>query len=102
MRLSNPFITVRPIKEYEPAQESRSASSADKRIWPSYVAERKTESSYAVAMHDKSMLLRPLNDEHLIEVYLEAKAMNLSNEFIQLIEDALRTRNIDVSGLTNA
>jgi len=102
MRFSNPFITVRNIKEYEPVQESRSASHADKRVWPSYVAERKTGSSYGMAMHDKSMLLRPLNDEHLVEVYLEAKAMKLSSEFIQLIEEALRTRNIDAPGLTNA
>jgi len=46
-------------------------------------------------VHDKMILLRPLTDEHLIEVYHEAVAMGLSAEFIQLIEEAMRSRNLD-------
>ncbi|REJ15046.1 MAG: sporulation histidine kinase inhibitor Sda [Thermobacillus sp.] len=41
------------------------------------------------------ILLRPLTDEHLLEVYHEAVAMGLSAEFIQLIEEAIRSRNLD-------
>jgi len=41
------------------------------------------------------ILLRPLTDEHLLEVYHEAVAMGLSSEFIQLIEEAIRSRNLD-------
>lgn len=46
-------------------------------------------------VHDKMILLRPLTDEHLLEVYHEAVAMGLSDEFIQLIEEAIRSRNLD-------
>ena len=100
MRFSNPFMTVRSIKEYEPLQSNRASSQVD-RTWPAYAAERKTGPAYGMPMQDKSMLLRPLNDEHLIEVYLEAKAMNLSSEFIQLIEEALRMRNIEAPEISN-
>ncbi|MFD2383131.1 sporulation histidine kinase inhibitor Sda [Paenibacillus xanthanilyticus] len=48
-------------------------------------------------MQDKSMLLRPLSDTHLLEVYHEAKAMRLSNEFIALIEHALEQRGISLT-----
>jgi hypothetical protein len=98
MRFSNPFMTVRSIKSYEPVQGSR--SSAAERSWPAY--GQKTSGMPNMPMQDKSMLLRPLNDEHLIEVYLEAKAMKLSHEFIQLIEDALRSRNIDAGALPDS
>jgi hypothetical protein len=46
-------------------------------------------------LSDKASLLRPLKDEHLLEVYREAKKMNLSNEFIELLEEALSTRQMD-------
>ncbi|NBC73404.1 sporulation histidine kinase inhibitor Sda [Paenibacillus sacheonensis] len=38
--------------------------------------------------------MRPLSDSHLIEVYHEAKAMQLSEEFIGLIEHALEQRGL--------
>ncbi|RXZ78739.1 sporulation histidine kinase inhibitor Sda [Paenibacillaceae bacterium] len=40
--------------------------------------------------------MRPLNDDHLLEVYYEATSMGLSDDFIQLIESALAQRNISV------
>jgi developmental checkpoint coupling sporulation initiation to replication initiation len=46
-------------------------------------------------LSDKASLLRPLKDEHLLEVYREAKKMNLSSEFIELLEEALSTRQMD-------
>jgi hypothetical protein len=45
-------------------------------------------------LSDKASLLRPLKDEHLLEVYREAKKMNLSNEFIELLEEALSIRQL--------
>ncbi len=45
-------------------------------------------------LSDKASLLRPLKDEHLLEVYREAKKMNLSDEFIELLEEALSTREM--------
>ncbi|BBI31118.1 sporulation histidine kinase inhibitor Sda [Cohnella abietis] len=45
-------------------------------------------------LSDKASLLRPLKDEHLLEVYREAKKMNLSDEFIELLEEALSIRQI--------
>lgn len=46
-------------------------------------------------LSDKASLLRPLKDEHLLEVYREAKKMNLSSEFIELLEEALSTRQLE-------
>ncbi|WP_246120456.1 sporulation histidine kinase inhibitor Sda [Cohnella terricola] len=45
-------------------------------------------------LSDKASLLRPLKDEHLLEVYREAKKMNLSDEFIELLEEALSVRQL--------
>lgn len=45
-------------------------------------------------LSDKANLLRPLHDEHLLEVYKEAKKMNLSAEFIELLEEAISMRQI--------
>lgn len=45
-------------------------------------------------LSDKVALLRPLKDEHLLEVYREAKKMNLSEEFIELLEEALSIRQL--------
>ncbi|WP_081793608.1 sporulation histidine kinase inhibitor Sda [Paenibacillus darwinianus] len=98
MRFSNPFRTMRDYaKEYEPLNKS---SSASRRTAP-FIANPASESC-SVPLQDKTMLFRPLNDEHLLEVYREAKAMNLSEEFIQLIEDALRTRNLEMPELPNS
>ncbi|MGG1314263.1 sporulation histidine kinase inhibitor Sda [Cohnella laeviribosi] len=49
----------------------------------------------ARSLSDKASLLRPLNDEHLLEVYREAKKMNLSAEFIELLEDAIELRRLE-------
>ncbi|WP_035155761.1 sporulation histidine kinase inhibitor Sda [Cohnella thermotolerans] len=46
-------------------------------------------------LSDKASLLRPLKDEHLLEVYREAKKMNLSSEFIELLEDAIELRQLE-------
>lgn len=46
------------------------------------------------SLSDKASLLRPLKDEHLLEVYREAKKMNLSSEFIELLEDAIEMREL--------
>jgi hypothetical protein len=46
-------------------------------------------------LNDKASLLRPLKDEHLLEVYREAKKMNLSAEFIELLEDAISLRQLE-------
>ncbi len=46
-------------------------------------------------LSDKASLLRPLKDEHLLEVYKEAKKMNLSHEFIELLEEALSIRQLN-------
>jgi Sporulation inhibitor A. len=56
------------------------------------------ETEYPI-VHDKMILFRPLTDEHLLEVYHEAVAMGLSAEFIQLIEEAIRSRNLDPNAL---
>ncbi len=60
---------------------------------------RKTNESHidmvaARRLSDKALLLRPLKDEHLLEVYREAKKMNLSDEFIELLEEALSIRQL--------
>jgi developmental checkpoint coupling sporulation initiation to replication initiation len=46
-------------------------------------------------LSDKASLLRPLQDEHLLEVYREAKKMNLSSEFIELLEEAIAMRQLE-------
>jgi len=46
-------------------------------------------------LSDKASLLRPLQDEHLLEVYREAKKMNLSSEFIELLEEAIALRQLE-------
>jgi|GEM_PF-6187643 len=45
-------------------------------------------------LSEKASLLRPLQDHHLLEVYKEAKRMNLSAEFIELLEEAIAQRNL--------
>lgn len=46
-------------------------------------------------LSDKASLLRPLQDQHLLEVYREAKKMNLSAEFIELLEEAISIRQLN-------
>lgn len=54
-----------------------------------------TDSITARRLSDKASLLRPLQDEHLLEVYREAKKMNLSSEFIELLEEAISMRQLE-------
>ncbi|MFC5530730.1 sporulation histidine kinase inhibitor Sda [Cohnella yongneupensis] len=54
-----------------------------------------TDTIAARRLSDKASLLRPLRDEHLLEVYREAKKMNLSLEFIELLEEAISIRQLD-------
>jgi hypothetical protein len=58
------------------------------------VKERPIDMVAARRLSDKASLLRPLKDEHLLEVYREAKKMNLSSEFIELLEEALSIRQM--------
>ncbi|MBD2847498.1 sporulation histidine kinase inhibitor Sda [Paenibacillus sp. IB182496] len=91
MKLTNPFLTMRNfITANEPA-----AHPASLRLHRpvSFSPPRPAEAEPIVG-DDKTLLLKPLNDEHLIEVYREAKAMRLSDDFIQLIEHALEQRNL--------
>jgi len=53
------------------------------------------DSISARRLSDKASLLRPLQDEHLLEVYREAKKMNLSSEFIELLEEAISMRQLE-------
>ncbi len=54
-----------------------------------------TDCITARRLSDKASLLRPLQDEHLLEVYREAKKMNLSSEFIELLEEAISMRQLE-------
>lgn len=60
-----------------------------------YANDSSIDMMAARRLSDKASLLRPLKDEHLLEVYREAKKMNLSNEFIELLEEALSNRQLD-------
>lgn len=57
--------------------------------------EEPGELAAARRLSDKASLLRPLQDEHLLEVYREAKQMNLSTEFIELLEEAISMRQLE-------
>ncbi|WP_373228960.1 sporulation histidine kinase inhibitor Sda [Cohnella sp.] len=71
-----------------------SKQSEDKTL-RTYVSDSSIDMMAARRLSDKASLLRPLKDEHLLEVYREAKKMNLSNEFIELLEEALSTRQLE-------
>ena len=92
MRISNPFLTMRNfIKSSEPYAQHGSTASVDApvRLFPDRSAD-----ATSAGFKDKTLLLKPLNDKHLLEVYREAKAMRLSDDFIRLIEHALDQRGI--------
>jgi len=74
-----PYLVTTSSEDMNPVRNS-SHSSVD------MVAARR--------LSDKASLLRPLKDEHLLEVYREAKKMNLSDEFIELLEEALSHRQL--------
>lgn len=60
-----------------------------------YQQPRDIEPIAARRLSDKASLLRPLQDQHLLEVYREAKKMNLSVEFIELLEEAISSRQLN-------
>jgi hypothetical protein len=68
----------------QPSEQAESSSSNDATV----------ELMAARRLSDKASLLRPLQDEHLLEVYREAKKMNLSSEFIELLEEAIALRHL--------
>ncbi|WP_308637309.1 sporulation histidine kinase inhibitor Sda [Paenibacillus silvisoli] len=95
MKLTNPFASVR---NFIRSSDSGSVFSS---YTPSYEpnfqhapSESNTPQNLFLPMQDKSLLLRPLSDTHLIEVYHEARAMRLSEEFIALIEQAIEQRGL--------
>jgi len=90
MKFSNPFLNMRALARNAANQGGAATVARPVRFVP-----RPSLDTGALPMQDKTMLLRPLNDEHLLEVYKEAKAMNLSDDFIRLIEDAMRQRNLE-------
>lgn len=92
MKLSNPFNTVRNFIRPQVRPTIQAATRPQEQLCSPM--DRMDEPLFP--MQDKTLLLRPLNDDHLIEVYREAKAMRLSEDFILLIESALRQRNIIV------
>lgn len=98
MKLSNPFASVRNfIRSSEPGTIYTSyASSYD----PAYDQPKKSSNdtnNLFLPIQDKSLLLRPLSDTHLIEVYYEAIAMRLSEEFISLIKQAIQQRGLSTN-----
>ncbi len=62
---------------------------------PSSTVHSRVDPIAARRLSDKASLLRPLQDQHLLEVYREAKKMNLSAEFIELLEEAIAMRRLD-------
>ncbi|GGD98968.1 sporulation histidine kinase inhibitor Sda [Paenibacillus nasutitermitis] len=97
MKLSNPFASVRNfIRPSEPGYVYNHFTPAFDRSFDQTVTLHENRKSY-LPMQDKSLLLRPLSDIHLIEVYHEAKAMRLSEEFISLIEQAIEQRGLSDS-----
>ncbi|WP_227872197.1 sporulation histidine kinase inhibitor Sda [Paenibacillus albus] len=93
MKLTNPFASVRNFIR------SSDATSAYAQYTPGYEpgfahsTVGDTQNLF-LPIQDKSLLLRPLSDTHLIEVYHEAIAMRLSEEFIALIEHAIEQRGL--------
>lgn len=96
MKFTNPFASVRnfirsndPGTTYTPYAPSFEAP-------PQETTTEADTHNLFLPMQDKSLLLRPLSDSHLIEVYHEAKAMRLSEEFISLIEHAIEQRGLNL------
>jgi len=97
MKLSNPIANVRNFirsTNTEPVFAHYS-SDYDRPYEPEAPSDTQAMNLF-LPMQDKSLLLRPLSDTHLVEVYHEAKAMRLSNEFISLIEHAIQQRGLEV------
>ncbi|WP_238162578.1 sporulation histidine kinase inhibitor Sda [Cohnella sp. AR92] len=85
--MSRPSQTIRLVSSNKTLQPAYAPKQASETEYPEMVAARQ--------LSDKASLLRPLKDEHLLEVYREAKRMNLSHEFIELLEDAIEMRQLE-------
>ncbi|CAH1224714.1 hypothetical protein PAECIP111893_05171 [Paenibacillus plantiphilus] len=98
MKLSNPFASVRNfIRSSEPGRKFTPYAPVYEQPFERHTNETQETQQLFLPMQDKSLLLRPLSDTHLIEVYHEAKAMRLSEEFIALIEQAIDQRGLTPS-----
>jgi len=97
MKLSNPIANMRNFIRANNAEPVYTHYSSE---YDRPYEQQSTSGSQALnlflPMQDKSLLLRPLSDTHLVEVYHEAKAMRLSSEFISLIEQAIEQRGLEV------
>ncbi|WP_235949621.1 sporulation histidine kinase inhibitor Sda [Paenibacillus glycinis] len=97
MKLTKPFASVRNF--IRPHDSGNAFTPYAPTFEPKYQhasSEPDTQNLF-LPMQDRSLLLRPLSDSHLIEVYHEAKAMHLSEEFISLIEHAIEQRGLNVN-----
>ncbi|WP_274648544.1 sporulation histidine kinase inhibitor Sda [Paenibacillus humicola] len=93
MKLSNPFAGVRNfIRSNESGRVYAHFPPAYER--PSQPQAVQETHNLFLPLQDKSLLLRPLSDTHLLEVYQEAKAMRLSEEFISMIRQAIEQRGL--------
>ncbi|QHT58908.1 sporulation histidine kinase inhibitor Sda [Paenibacillus lycopersici] len=98
MKLTNPFASVRNfIRPNQPNTAYAPYAPAFEPNFQHASANEADTQNLFLPMQDRSLLLRPLSDTHLIEVYQEAKAMQLSEEFIALIEHAIEQRGLNVN-----
>ncbi|QHW31948.1 sporulation histidine kinase inhibitor Sda [Paenibacillus rhizovicinus] len=97
MKLTNPFASVRNFIRSNHTSTSYTpyAPAFESNLQHASTHEPDTHNLF-LPMQDRSLLLRPLSDTHLMEVYQEAKAMQLSEEFIALIEHAIEQRGLSI------
>ena len=99
MKLTNPFASMRNF--IRSSDSGKTFTPYAPTFEPTLMHEGQDSATdqhnLFLPMQDKSLLLRPLSDSHLIEVYHEAKAMRLSDEFIALIEHAIEQRGLPTS-----
>ncbi|MFD0712188.1 sporulation histidine kinase inhibitor Sda [Paenibacillus sp. GCM10027626] len=97
MKLSNPIANMRNFMRSNHAEPAYTHYQSEYDRSYEQTSSGSQSLNLFLPMQDKSLLLRPLSDTHLVEVYHEAKAMRLSNEFISLIEQAIEQRGLEVS-----
>ncbi|MFC5651970.1 sporulation histidine kinase inhibitor Sda [Paenibacillus solisilvae] len=98
MKLSNPFASVRNfIRSSEPGTIYTSYAPTYEPTFEQTKQINNDTHNLFLPMQDKSLLLRPLSDTHLVEVYYEAIAMHLSEEFISLIKHAIQQRGLSTT-----
>ncbi|WP_219834933.1 sporulation histidine kinase inhibitor Sda [Paenibacillus sp. R14(2021)] len=96
MKLTNPFASVRNfIRSNDSGNHLTPFAPTFEPNFQPASSEHDMHNLF-LPMQDKSLLLRPLSDTHLTEVYQEARAMRLSEEFIALIEQAMIQRGLSV------